>query len=140
MRPVVQLAVGRAVRHVVERKLLTWDAALDRLRALDWRIEAAPFNAVWQSTPQGKTKGKMITGKDNQDLLLALLLVHIAPISKAQVTRAINSYKALKGTRYPVTVDTLMTGAVAAPAEASDADIPTKLEEIPEVEDTSPEA
>ena len=140
MRPVVQLAIGRAVRHVVERKLLTWDEALDRLRALDWRMETAPFNAVWQSTPDGKTNGKMITGKDNQDLLLALLLAHVAPISKAQVTRAINSYKALKGTRYPVAADTLMTGAVAAPVEASDADIRTKLEEMPEVEDTSTEA
>ncbi len=49
-----------------------------------------------------------------------------------------NSYKALKGTRYPVTVDTLMAGVVAAPAGTSDAGGPTELEEMPEAEEATP--
>lgn len=114
MRPVVQVAVVRAVRHVVQQGLLTWDEALARLSALDWKISSAPFNAVWQFTPDAKTQGKMIAGKDNTNLLFDLLVVHLAPTSKAQVERALRGYRQLRGTKYPITTDTLAASIVAA--------------------------
>lgn len=116
MRPVVQVAVAKAVRQVAEQQLLTWDEILDRLKALSWRIADAPFAAVWQLTPQSKAQGRMATGKDSTDLLFALLVAHLAPTSKAQVDRALKQYRTVKGVRYPVTADALIAGIVMAPA------------------------
>lgn len=112
MRPVVQVAVVRAVRHTVQQGLLTWDEALDKLRTLDWRIAQAPFVAVWQLTPNARTQGKMMTGKDNTTLLFDLLVAHLAPTSKAQIERALRSYKQLRGSRYPLTLEDLASGIV----------------------------
>lgn len=120
MRPIVQLAVARAARHIATRHLLTWDVTLERLHALDWRMDAAPFNAVWQATPDAKsTKGKMISGKENQELLRDFLMVHLAPESKAQINRALSSYRSLKGVKYPVDVTVLGAHLVSAPAASS---------------------
>ena len=107
MRPVVQVQVVRALRQVLEQKLLTWEEALQRLSELDWRLGQAPFSAVWTETPDGRAKGKMATGKDNTTLLLNLLLVHLAPTTKAEIERASKSYKALKGKPYPIKVEDL---------------------------------
>lgn len=63
MRPVVQVQVAKAVRHVVQQRLLTWDEALAKLKALDWRIASPPFIAVWQLTPGARAQGKMATRK-----------------------------------------------------------------------------
>jgi DNA sulfur modification protein DndB len=114
MRPVVQKAVLRALRNVVgEQMLLNWDDALARLKGLDWRMKSAPFNAVWTETPDSKTQGKMATAKDNADLLFDLLLVHLAPMSKAQISRALTSYKQIKNKSYPHKVEDLAGNIVA---------------------------
>lgn len=123
MRPVVQVAVVRAVRHVVQQGLMTWDETMAKLKSLDWRISSAPFIAVWQLTPEARTQGKMMTGKDNTNLLLELLIVHMAPTSKAQIERAMRSYRQLRGSRYSVAVEELVGNTVTAPAMAS-ADTP----------------
>ena len=129
MRPVVQVAVARAVRAVVSQGLLTWDEAIAKLKALDWVIANAPFSAVWQLTPGARAQGKMATGKDATDLLLELLVVHLAPDRKVQVDRAVASYKSVKGVKYPIVKETLYQGIVAAPttpaapAPPDDADI-----------------
>lgn len=112
MRPVVQVAVVRAVRHSVQQGLLTWEQALDKLRTLDWKIAQAPFVAVWQLTPDARSQGKMMTGKDNTTLLFDLLVAHLAPTSKAQIDRALKSFKQLRGTRYPLTAEDLGHGIV----------------------------
>lgn len=117
MRPVVQLAVARTVRHVVEQNLLNWDEALERLKTLTWRMDAAPFLAVWVSTPDKKTKGRMLTGKDDQALLFDLLVAHVAPSTKAQITRVLAEFKARRGVKYPVDTATLNDGIVAASAK-----------------------
>jgi DNA sulfur modification protein DndB len=117
MRPVVQVAIVRAVRHTVQQGLLTWEQALEKLRALDWKIAQAPFIAVWQLTPDARSQGKMMTGKDNTTLLFDLLVAHLAPTSKAQVDRALKSYKQLRGTRYPVTAEDLGHGIVTPVAD-----------------------
>ena len=124
MRPVVQLAVARAVRHVVEQGLLPWDEALAKLKALNWRMDAPPFIAVWLSTPEKKTRGKMLTGKDDQALLFNLLVAHLAPNTKAQITRVLADYKARRGTKYPVDTNTLNSGIVSVSANAESASVP----------------
>ena len=113
MRPVVQKAVLRILRNVVgEQELLSWKDALARLSALDWRMKSAPFRAVWLETPDAKAEGKMATGKDNADLLFDLLLVHVAPATKAQITRALSNYRQIKGKAYPLKADDLVGNIV----------------------------
>jgi len=103
MRPVVQLAVVRTLHHLADQQLLSWQDGLARLSRLDWRMVASPFNTVWQQINEPKrAKGKMVTGRESQDLLRQLLIIHLAPSSKAQISRTLSSYKTLRGTRYPV--------------------------------------
>jgi len=117
MRPVVQIQVARAVRAVVSQGLLTWDEAMAKLKTFDWTISSPPFSAVWQLTPTAaRAQGKMATGKDATDLLFDLLVVHLAPTSKAQVDRAIAAYRSVKGGKYPVVKETLQGGIVTPPA------------------------
>ncbi|MFE6665739.1 DGQHR domain-containing protein [Streptomyces sp. NPDC057697] len=117
MRPAVQVQVARAVRHIIEQGLLEWPALLGRLSQLDWRMSAAPFSAVWQETPDGASrKGKMIPAKDNNQTLYELLLAHLAPNSKAQIERALRSYRNVKNDRYPISSDELGKRLPAAEA------------------------
>lgn len=116
MRPVVQRAVARVVRNLIEQRLLTWDECLTALKALEWKMQAAPFNAVWLTTPGERAAGKMITGKDNADLLFDLLVVHLAPTTKAQIARALSSYKSIKGTKYAVSAEQLANHLTSPPA------------------------
>ncbi|MFG1802435.1 DNA sulfur modification protein DndB [Micromonospora carbonacea] len=112
MRPVVQTAVARAIHQVVEQGLIDWKEALVRLSTLDWRMSAGPFNAVWQEGVGPGSKGKMVTGKDFSSLLFELLVVHLAPNSKAQIDRTLRSYRQLKNQRYFATTDELMANIV----------------------------
>ncbi|GHC74461.1 DNA sulfur modification protein DndB [Streptomyces violaceochromogenes] len=114
MRPIVQVQVARVVRHFLEQGTLEWPELMKRLADLDWRMSAAPFSSCWIETPDGPKQGKMAQGKDHGQLLYDLLLVHTAPRSKAQITRAVRSYADLMKTKYPVPVDELLE---ALPAE-----------------------
>jgi DNA sulfur modification protein DndB len=107
MRPAVQVQVARVVRHILEQETMTWDEVMKRLSALNWKMSEAPFSAMWIETPEGRQQGKMASGKDYSQLLYDLLLVHLAPRSKAQIGRALRSYVDLMKTRYPVSVDEL---------------------------------
>lgn len=113
MRPVVQIAVTRVVRHVIEQRQLTWDGALERLSALDWRMAASPFEVVWQATPGGRTEGKMLSGKNGSEALYSLLLAHVAPPNKSQVDRALKAFREFRGKKYPVAAGDLYSGVVA---------------------------
>jgi DNA sulfur modification protein DndB len=141
MRPVVQVAVTRAVQHIVQQGLLTWDQAMRRLRALDWKISSPPFSVVWQETPGARAQGKMITGKDNTDALFQLLLAHLAPMSKAQVERAVRTYRELRGSRYPVPTEELFANIVTPSHVMSPANIvaPSSPESVAEDEAEEPE-
>lgn len=130
MRPVVQIGVVKALAHVIAQRLLTWDEALAELQTLDWRLAAAPFLAVWTETPDGKSKGKMATGKDNTTLLQSLLAVHLAPMSKAEIDRALKAYKNLKGKAYPLKADDLVARITQPPAPVPG----EQAEALPEVE------
>ncbi|MGR3937028.1 DGQHR domain-containing protein [Streptomyces sp. BRA346] len=114
MRPVVQAQVAKAVRSVIDEGLLGWNDALKRLRDLNWSMSSAPFSAAWLPNSDAPRRGKMLATKENSDLLFSLLLVHLAPTSKAQVARAIKSYKDLKRETYPFRVEEL---AMLIPAE-----------------------
>ncbi|MFF9374624.1 DNA sulfur modification protein DndB [Streptomyces griseoluteus] len=102
MRPAVQIQVARVVRHILEQGTLEWDEIMKRLADLDWRMTATPFSSMWIETPDGPKQGKMASGKDHTDLLYNLLLVHIAPRTKSQITRALRSYAELMKSKYPV--------------------------------------
>jgi len=116
MRPVVQVAIARAVRAVVSQELMTWSGAMAKLKSLDWSIGSPPFSAVWQLTPTARAQGRMATGKDATDLLFELLRVHLAPTSKSQIDKAIAMYKSVKGAKqYSISKETLQAGIVTAP-------------------------
>ena len=102
MRPAVQVQVARVVRHIMEQEFLGWPEILKRLSDLDWRMSVPPFSSMWIETPEGQKKGKMASGKDHTDLLYDLLLVHLAPRTKTQITRASRSYLDLMKSKYPV--------------------------------------
>ncbi|MGW3073958.1 DNA sulfur modification protein DndB [Kitasatospora sp. NPDC001132] len=105
MRPAVQNQVAKVVRHILEQGALEWTEVLKRLSALDWKMTSAPFSAMWIETPEGKTKGKMASG--NNQLLYDLLQVHLAPRSKAQISRALRAYSDVMKTKYPLPAEEL---------------------------------
>ncbi|MGW4802554.1 DNA sulfur modification protein DndB [Kitasatospora sp. NPDC004272] len=106
MRPAIQVQVARVVRHILEQGSLEWPELMKRLSALDWKMTSAPFSSMWIETPEGtKTKGKMASG--NNQLLYDLLQVHLAPRSKAQISRALRAYADVMKTKYPVPAEEL---------------------------------
>ncbi|MFJ2215009.1 DNA sulfur modification protein DndB [Streptomyces sp. NPDC101062] len=106
MRPAIQVQVARVVRHILEQESLAWPEIMKRLGALNWKMTSAPFSSMWIETPEGtKAKGKMASG--NTQLLYDLLLVHLAPRSKAQIGRALRSYADVMKSKYPVPAEEL---------------------------------
>lgn len=102
MRPVIQKAVARALADITAQGVVPWGELMTRLSALNWRIGEAPWLAVFNPA-----NGKMISSKENAELLRDLLHVHLAAASKQSVTRARKLYKELKGTAYPLSEETL---------------------------------
>lgn len=103
MRPVIQKAVARVVAEISSRGVLPWDDIMKRLASLTWRIGEGPWLSVFNPTT-----GKMISSKDNAELLRDLLYVHLAAPSKQSITRARKQYKDLRGTAYPISEDVLL--------------------------------
>jgi DNA sulfur modification protein DndB len=97
MRPVVQKAVARVIKHIESQKLLIWEECMDRLSRLDWEIGKAPWLTVYAPDSE-----KMISGKDFNELLFDLLLCHIAPPSKQAIKKARKEFKEIRGFQYPV--------------------------------------
>jgi DNA sulfur modification protein DndB len=106
MRPVVQRAVARTIRHVIDQGTLTWEETLSRLAKLDWHIGKAPWISVFAESADAKS-GKMLGGKENTNLLSDLLLCHIAPPSKQAIKKARREYKEIRGQSYPYTEEQL---------------------------------
>jgi DNA sulfur modification protein DndB len=103
MRPVIQKAVARAAQLLIEeQKALSWKDFLKGLSDIDWRMEEAPWSSVFIPG-----RGTIQAGKDFTDLLLQLLLVHLAPTSRQEIKRARKAYRDLKGTMYPTSEDAL---------------------------------
>lgn len=106
MRPAIQVQVARVVRHLLEQEFLEWPEIMKRLAALDWKMTAAPFSSMWIETPENpRSKGKMASA--NTQILHDLLLVHLAPRSKAQIARALRGYSEVMKSKYPVPAEEL---------------------------------
>jgi DNA sulfur modification protein DndB len=102
MRPVVQKAIARAIADIESQGALSWDELMTRLSKLSWRIGDAPWLSVFNPS-----NGKMISAKENAELLRDLLHVHLAAASKQSINRARKAYKELKGSAYPVSEEVL---------------------------------
>ena len=107
LRPVIQKAVTRVIRNLVSQEVIDWDEAMVRLSSLDWRIAAAPWLAVFNPA-----NSKMITAKENVELLDELVEVHVAAASKQAIARARKAYKEVKGQAYPISDDILQNNIV----------------------------
>jgi len=131
MRPVVQKAVARVASEIMQQGVLGWDEIMKRLSELDWKLASPPWQAVFSADG-----GKMLTGKDNTNLLCELLHVHIAPTSGQAIKRARKSFKDVRGTQYPVTEENLgkRLPAVEPPPPAAPIVLPTEISLDPEPE------
>jgi len=106
MRPVVQKAVVRTLRQLIDQQALSWEEALLRISKLDWEIGKAPWLAVYGESIDEAT-GKMLGGKENSELLCDLIRCHIAPPSKQAIKKARKEFKELRGVPYPITEEQL---------------------------------
>jgi DNA sulfur modification protein DndB len=120
MRPVVQKAVARVIKHIVSQKMLSWEESLDRLSKLDWEIGKAPWVTVY--APESE---KMLTGKEFTELLFDLLLCHLAPASKQAIKKARKEFKELRSFQYPVSEEDLFVRLVSPDDELAGQDVAT---------------
>jgi DNA sulfur modification protein DndB len=111
MRPVVQRALTKVLRQIVDQGERTWPELMTRLAALDWRIGQAPWTAIYNTDT-----GNILSAKENAELLAELLYVHLAPQSAQQIKRARREYRALAGKQYPVSEVELEKGIVESDA------------------------
>jgi DNA sulfur modification protein DndB len=105
MRPVVQRALTRVLRQIVDQKERTWAELLPQLAELDWRIGQAPWTAIYNTEAE-----KISSSKENAELLAELLYVHLAPQTSQQIKRARRGYRELIGKQYPVSEAELEKG------------------------------
>ncbi len=130
LRPVVQKAVARVASEIIQQELMTWPEVMAGLGKLDWKLGAPPWQAVF--TADG---GKMLTGKENTELLVELLHVHLAPTSMADIKRARKNFKDVRGAQYEVTEDILAAGIITkTPKPDSEINLPEKeISDGPEI-------
>ena len=114
MRPVVQKSVTRVLKHIMSQGNLSWEDCLKGLNSLNWTIGKAPWTAVFNPT-----NGRMMTGKENTNLLDMLLLAHLAPVTKAQIDRARREFKAVVKSTYPVSAEDLANSRASDPKASS---------------------
>ena len=119
MRPVVQKAVSRALSEILQQQLATWDELMPKLAEMEWKMGDAPWEAVFSIDA-----GKMLTGKDNTELLVELLHAHLAPASKQSISRARKKFKDIRGKAYPISEEQLATGIKTGSSGASSPVIP----------------
>jgi DNA sulfur modification protein DndB len=105
MRPVVQRVLTRTVRQIVNQNERTWPELTKLLGKLDWRIKEAPWSAIYNAD-----SAKIVSAKENAELLADLLYVHLAPQSAQQIKRARRDYKSIRGKQYSVTEAELQKG------------------------------
>ena len=103
MRPVVQRYLAETLDWLVDdQRRLSWDSALERLGGLEWELGSPPWLAVYSTELD-----RMLTGRDNVQLLKNLLEVHLSPASADQIQAVREEYHGLIGADYPVSADAL---------------------------------
>ena len=107
MRPVIQKAVARAVKEILQQGQLDWPTVMKRLSKLDWQLSKGPWCAVFN--PQNRA---MISAKANSELLCKLLHAHLAPASARFIKDARREYKEIRNEQYPVSEQLLEKGLV----------------------------
>ncbi len=108
MRPVVQRVVCDVLRDLLAQdRGGGWKQLLERLGSLEWQLGKAPWRSVWD--PE---QGKMLSAKDNKELLAKMLKCHLAPSSKSEITRARQSYKMVRREKYPFAEEELARNVV----------------------------
>ncbi len=139
MRPVVQKAITKVLGSLVQQfsdlddQETHWKLLVERLSRLTWRMDAAPWIAVYAAGEE--ESGKMITGKDHTELLSELLVAHLAPRSKNSIKNVRKKYQNLKGQPYPVSEEE-MFAAIDAEGPAQDPDDTTEPQE-PELQEAT---
>lgn len=118
MRPVVQKAVTKALEQTISQGTVTWQQAMERLSALDWKLESAPWTAVYQVDA-----ARMLPGKDFANNLHSLLVSHLAPPSKKQIRDARRLYKELRGTSYPISEEELFKNIADDPIASGSSEV-----------------
>ena len=122
MRPVVQKAVAKVTVRILAEGQLSWPVIMQRVAQLEWRMDSAPWEAVFS------TEGaKMLTGKENTELLANLLRIHIAPRSKSDIARVCKDFKSVRNKKYPISEEELAKHIVAV-----DESVPTKVIDTPQ--------
>jgi DNA sulfur modification protein DndB len=122
MRPVVQKAVARVASEIVRQETLSWGEVMTKLRGLEWRLCAVPWQAVFSVDGS-----RMLTGKDNTNLLNNLLHVHIAPTSQQSIKRARKEFKDVRGSQYPISEEDLAEGINFAEQEPERVELPKEI-------------
>lgn len=131
MRPVIQKAVARVASEIRQQGTATWDQIMERLSQLEWRMGSAPWTAVFSADG-----GRMLTGKENADLLSNLLHVHLAPVSVQAIKRARKGFKDIRGEQYPIPEETLaeqVPKGDAPPPPAAPVVLPIEISNGPEI-------
>ncbi|BDW98405.1 DNA sulfur modification protein DndB [Maricaulis maris] len=113
MRPLVQEAVSKAIAQCIQQGSIDWAGAMTKLSALTWKMNAAPWSAVWSS--EGN---KMRSGADYSKVLIDLLICNIAPPSKQFVREARRKYKELRDSDYNQSAEELFKNVVSATSGA----------------------
>ena len=72
----------------------------------------------------------MVTAKENVSVLVALLWVHLAPRSQAEIRRARKSYKETVGRNYGVSDEDLLGGIQGVAAIKESAPLTDEIEEL----------
>jgi DNA sulfur modification protein DndB len=130
MRPVIQKAVARVSAQIAEQDVLPWSDVMERLSKLPWQIGQAPWTAVFNTS-----NNKMVTAKENVDLLDDLVYIHVAAHSKQSITNARKEYKQVRGSTYPVSEEDLLANLInhnkkVFVEDASVADQPTPIGDL----------
>jgi hypothetical protein len=129
MRPVIQKAVARVVAEIIQQGRLNWGEAMRRLAKLEWELAKEPWVCV------STDSGKMLTAKDNVELLCQMLHAHLAPASAQSVKEALKRFKEIRGTRYRIDADDLCKAMVKrGPSSPVEIEQVVELSEQVEVE------
>lgn len=97
MRPIIQKSIVRVIRQIAEQKALDWKEILKRVAALPWVIGDAPWIAVFNTS-----NNKIISAKENVNLLDSLLYSHLAAPSKQSILKVRKEFKDVRGSNYPI--------------------------------------
>jgi DNA sulfur modification protein DndB len=121
MRAMIQRVVANVVSHCIKGKLMDWNDMQAALKKLTWELEACPWNTVISADA---TKVKMLTNRDYVTLLQKLLLIHLCPTSKSEITKAKADYKKLKGVPYPIADSVFVENIQTAPSAIGEIEVP----------------